>query len=364
MLKKWGMAAAAAACLLTGLASVAWADNSGKLYITVDAVDSEYWNEYIQGAQGIAQSLGKKADVIASNYNGAQLIAQYQALFSAGCKKCAIAGDASGAAFVKAWVERAQRAGAYIVTVWSRPDNIHPWTTAPKAWVAHTSFDGVKAGYEQTKALCTAMKGQGGIAAIKGAPDAPPAPQRIRGMKEALAKEPMCKNVKLLAIEVGNWEETKAQQITRTWIARFGKQLNGIMASNDGMAHGAVAALKAQGLNGKVFVTGADGSLDGLNGVKSGDMLMTMWNDPILQGAVSMSLAYAASVGDIDPAKLSQKQRDFYMREDVINAGNVDKYLAMKKANPKYTYAQIKGHWDQYIDVQIPPNANDPKQDQ
>jgi ribose transport system substrate-binding protein len=165
-------------------------------------------------------------------------------------------------------------------------------------------------------------------------------------------------------VEVGNWEETKAQSITRAWIARFGNQLNGIMASNDGMAHGAVAALKAQGLNGKIFVTGADGSLDGLNGVKSGDMLITMWNDPIAQGALTMYMAYAASIGDIDPAKLSQKQRDFYMGEAVVNASNVDKYLAMKKANQKYTYAYMKAHWNEFIDVQIPPNANDPKQDQ
>jgi ribose transport system substrate-binding protein len=347
-----------------GYPSAALADNSGNQYISVDAVDSEYWNEYIQGAQGIVESVGKHGNLIASNYNGAQLIAQYQAIFSAGCSKCAIAGDASGGAFVKPWVERAEKAGAYVVTVWSRANDIHPWNTAPKAWVAHTSFDGVRSGYEQTKALCEAMKGTGGLAAIKGAPDAAPAPQRIKGMKEALAKEQICKNVKLLAMEVGNWEETKAQGIVRAWVARFGDQLNAVMASNDGMARGAIAALREKGLNGKVFVTGSDGASDALNEIKAGDLQMTMWNDPVLQGAVAMSIAYAASIGDIDPSKLSEKQRDFYMNQEVVNPGNVDKFLALKKDHPKFTYEQMKGHWFDYIESQIPPNANNPKQDE
>ena len=364
MLKNFSKSLAVAGLMLSATMSVAHADNAGHLYIVVDAVDSEYWNTYIQGAQGVANSVGKKADVIASNYNGAQLIAQFQALFSAGCQKCAIAGDASGGAFVKPWVERAEKAGASIVTIWSRPDNIHPWTTAPKAWVAHMSFDGVKAGYEETKALCVALKGKGNIAALKGAPDAAPAPQRIRGLKNALAKEPMCKNIKLLAVEVGNWEETKAEAITRAWIARFGSQLNGIMASQDNMARGAIAALKSQGLNGKVLVTGADGSMDSFNEVKSGDLLMTVFNDPVLQGATAMSIAYGASIGDIDPAKLSQKQRDFYMDEQVVDKSNVDKYIALKNSHKTYTYAQMKGHWFDAAFQQIPPNANDPKQDQ
>ena len=352
------------AVALGGFARPAMADNSRNIYLAVDAVDSEYWSEFIQGGTAIADSVGKKANVVASNYNGPQLIQDFQAIFSAGCEKCAIAGDASGSAFVKPWVERAEKAGAFVVSDWNRADETHPWDTAPKAWVAHTSFDGVRSGYEQTKALCEAVGGKGGLVALKGAPASAPAPQRIKGMKDALAKEAACKDVKLLATEVGNWEEVKAQGIVRTWIARFGDDMKGIMASNDGMARGSIAALKEKGLNGKVFVTGSDGSQWALNAIKSGDMLMTMWNDPVLQGAVSIGIAYAAAVGDIDPAKLSHKQRDFYMVQEVVNKDNVDKFLQLKKERPKYTYAQLKDHLFDYIESELPPMANDAKQDQ
>jgi len=127
------------------------------------------------------------------------------------------------------------------------------------------------------------------------------------------------------------------------------------------MGRGAVAALKEKGLNGKVLVTGSDGSNIGLEMVKNGDMLATVWNDPVLQGAVSMSLAYAAAVGDIDAEKLSHAQRDFYLKQDVVTKDNVDKYLDLKKNAPKYTYDEIKKDFWKDSAGQIPEGANENK---
>ena len=86
------------------------------------------------------------------------------------------------------------------------------------------------------------------------------------------------------------------------------------------MGRGAVAALKEKGLNGKVLVTGSDGSNIGLEMVKNGDMLATVWNDPVLQGAVSMSIAYAAAIGDIDPEKLGLGKHHAAIDDDDIVA--------------------------------------------
>jgi ribose transport system substrate-binding protein len=144
----------------------------------------------------------------------------------------------------------------------------------------------------------------------------------------------------------------------RTWIACYGDKLNGIFASNDAMARGAVAALREKNLNGKIFVTGSDGSKVALDMVKSGDMLVTVWNDPVLQGAVSISLAHAAAVGDIDPEKLTHAQRDFYLKQEVVDKSNVDQYLALKANAPKYTYDQMKANFWKDSAGQIPVGAN------
>ncbi|MCQ8242218.1 sugar ABC transporter substrate-binding protein [Rhizosaccharibacter radicis] len=330
----------------------------GKLIVGIDETASEYWSEYLQGVHDIADSLGKDPVVLTSNYQGDQLLAQLGATYATGCRQCALATDPSSNAFVKAVVARSAKSKVRVVTLWNRPEDIHPWDTYPDYWVAHTSFDGVMSGYQQAMALCKALGGKGQIAAIEGVPSTPPAYQRIRGLKKALAE---CPGLKLLDIQVGDWQETKAQDIARTWVAHYGTGLQGIFASNDAMARGAVAALKEKGLNGKVLVTGSDGSNIALEMVKSGDMLVTIWNDPVLQGAISMSIAYAAAIGDIDPQKLTHAQRDFYLKEEPITKDNVDKYLALKKSQPKYTYAEMKQDFWKDSAGQIPEGANDNK---
>ena len=354
-----GLGAAALAAALALLAPAAGEEaRGGKLIIGIDESGSEYWNEYTQGAKDIAASLGKELTVLVSNYQGTQLLAQLGATYAAGCEACALATDPSSNAFVKAVVDRSARAKVHVVTIWNRPEDIHPWDTDPDYWVAHTSFDGVESGYDQGMALCKALGGKGKIAAVEGVPSTPPAYQRIRGLKKALAE---CPGLDLVDTQVGDWQETKAQNIARTWIARYGDQLQGIFASNDAMARGVVAALKEKNLNGKVLVTGSDGSGIGLDMVKSGDMLATVWNDPVLQGAVSVSLAYAAAVGDIDPQKLTHAQRDFYLKQDVVTKTNVDHYLALKKNAPNYTYADMKKDFWKDSAGPIPPGANDNK---
>ncbi|HTJ95179.1 MAG TPA: sugar ABC transporter substrate-binding protein [Pararobbsia sp.] len=331
------------------------ADASPKLIAGIDETASEYWAEYLRGVNDIAQSVGTQSTVIADNYQGDQLLAQLGAIYAGGCKQCSLVTNSTSNAYVKAVVDRSARAGVYVVTVWNRPENLHPWDTGDSKWIAHTSFDGVQSGYLQGMALCKALNGKGQIAAIEGVPSTPPAFQRMEGLKKALAE---CPGMKLVDTQVGEWQETKAQTIARTWLARYGDSLNGIFASNDSMARGAVAALREKQLNGKVFVTGSDGSKVGLDMVKSGDMLATVWNDAVLQGAVSMALAHAAAVGDVQPDKLTKAQRDFYLKQEVVTKDNVDHFLQLKASAPNYTYSDIKKDFWKESEGAIPAGAN------
>jgi ribose transport system substrate-binding protein len=352
------LAFGAAAAVLLGVSAPirsAKAAEAGQLIVGIDETASEYWSEYVQGAQDIANSLHKKLTIVTSNYQGSQLLAQLGAIYATGCAQCALATDPSSNAFVKAVVVRSARAHVPVVTIWNRPENIHPWDTEPQWWVAHTSFDGVMSGYYQASALCKALGGKGDIVAIEGVPSTPPAYQRIQGLHKALTE---CPGMKLLDTEVGDWQETKAENIVRTWIARYGSDIKGIFGSNDAMARGAVAALREKGLNGKIPVTGSDGSKVALDMVKDGDMLVTVWNDPVLQGAVSISLAHAAAVGDIDPQKLTHAQRDFYLAQQVVDKSNVDQYLARTANPPNYTYDAMKLNFWKDSAGEIPVGAN------
>ena len=71
-------------------------------------------------------------------------------------------------AFTKTFVEKIGDAGGFITTLWNRAEEIHPWDTAPDAWVANISFDGVDAGYQNGMALCKALNGTGEIVVLQG----------------------------------------------------------------------------------------------------------------------------------------------------------------------------------------------------
>lgn len=328
-----------------------------KILAGIDETGSEYWAEYIQGVKSVSESVGKQPTVIVSNYQGSQLLAQLGAAYATGAQNSCLVVDPSSNAFVKAVVDQASAASVCTVTIWNRPEDIHPWDTASKYWVAHTSFDGVECGYAVGKELCKALNGHGNIAAIEGVPSTAPAYQRMQGLHKALQEFP---DVKLVDIQDGEWQEVKAQNITRTWITRYGTKLNGIFASNDIMARGTISVLREHGLNGKIFVTGSDGAQNALDLIKQGDMLATEWNDPTLQGAVTTAIAYAAAVGDIDPEKLTHTQRDFYLQEEVVTKENIDKFLELKKSERKFSYDEMKSDLWKYSAGQIPVGAQVP----
>lgn len=315
------------------------------IYAGVGSASSEYWSAFTEGSKIVANSVSPKSEVkvLASEFEGQKLLEQFGAIFAKGCQGCAVAVDPASNAFTKALVTRADKAGAFMVTLWNRPDNIHPYDTASKHWVAHTSFDGVDSGYRNAKALIADMGGKGGIVALEGIPDNPPAKQRLRGLKKALAEHP---DVELLDVQTAEWDQAKAQSVTETWLSKYGSKVTGIFASNDGMGLGAVEALRGKGLAGKVPVTGSDGSKDVLEAIKSGDMVSTMYIDGAYQGAVSQSLAYAASTGKIDPAKLTNEQRDFYINQTLVTTDNVDEIMAKRPDPAKLSYPAIsKDFW-------------------
>ena len=68
-----------------------------------------------------------------------------------------------------------------------------------------------------------------------------------------------------------------------------------VVASNDGTAGGAIQALGAQGLAGKVIVTGQDAELAALQRIAKGTQSMTVYKpiQPLAYGAVELAVKLA-----------------------------------------------------------------------
>lgn len=96
---------------------------------------------------------------------------------------------------------------------------------------------------------------------------------RWEGFKEAcLDKRP---DIKLLSKAVGNWSTAEAMCDMTLWLQLF-PQIDGVVAANDGMALGAVQALKASNRLNGCLVSGVDATDDALKAVQQGEMSQTV----------------------------------------------------------------------------------------
>ncbi len=98
-----------------------------------------------------------------------------------------------------------------------------------------------------------------------------------------------------LAKQTGMWDASKAKDLMDTWLAAQGDKIEMVICNNDGMAMGAVEALKAT--NKSIPVVGVDAIPEALELIKAGSMLGTVLNDPLNQGKATLDLAVNAALG-------------------------------------------------------------------
>ncbi|MDR0283824.1 MAG: D-ribose ABC transporter substrate-binding protein [Propionibacteriaceae bacterium] len=81
-------------------------------------------------------------------------------------------------------------------------------------------------------------------------------------------------DMKMVAQETANWDQQEAFTKIET-LLQSNSDVQGIISGNDTMAMGAVAAVKAAGLEGKITVVGFDGAPDAVDAIKAGTLLAT-----------------------------------------------------------------------------------------
>jgi len=94
-----------------------------------------------------------------------------------------------------------------------------------------------------------------------------------------------------------NWDAAKAQATMEQYLTAENNKIDAALVLNDGMAGGVVAALKGQGLDGKVPVTGQDADKAALNRVALGTQLVSVGKDARLLGAGAGKVAVELCAG-------------------------------------------------------------------
>ena len=101
-----------------------------------------------------------------------------------------------------------------------------------------------------------------------------------------------------------NWDPALAQATMEQVLTAEGNDVDAVLAENDGMAGGAIAALEAQGLAGQVPVSGQDAEQAALNRVALGTQSLTVWKDARELGTAAAEAAIALC-GNPDASKIS-----------------------------------------------------------
>ncbi|MCT7046508.1 substrate-binding domain-containing protein, partial [Salmonella enterica] len=75
----------------------------------------------------------------------------------------------------------------------------------------------------------------------------------------------------LASYSTPDWSPDKAQEWVAGQITQYGDRIVGVYAANDGVASGAIAALKAANVSPMPVVTGQDAELSAIQRIVSGD---------------------------------------------------------------------------------------------
>jgi D-xylose transport system substrate-binding protein len=209
---------------------------------------------------------------------------------------------------------------------------------------AYISFDNTAVGEMQAQALIQ-LKPKGNYYLLGGAPTDNNAKMLREGQLKVLQPLADKGDIKIVGKQwVKDWSATEAMSIVENALTANGNKIDAVVASNDGTAGGAVQALAAQKLAGKVPVSGQDADLAAVRRVIAGTQAMTVYK-PLKQIASEAAKLAVQLVRNEKPAYSSQIDNGFKKVNSVLL-----KPIALTKSNIDilvkdgfYTQAQLAG---------------------
>jgi len=163
----------------------------------------------------------------------------------------------------------------------------------------YLTFDNVLVGKLQAEALLK-VKSSGNFVVIKGNKADANADFLRSGMVQAGVPDVGQSTVTHKAaseIYTDNWDPANAQNEMAQFLTANNNKIDIAFVENDGMAGGAIAALKSQGLAGQVPVSGQDGDAAALNRVALGTQTVDVWKDARLLGDATGQVAAQLAKG-------------------------------------------------------------------
>jgi D-xylose transport system substrate-binding protein len=168
------------------------------------------------------------------------------------------------------------------------------------AYEYYVSFNNVRVGEMQGQALLDALAARGTtakgkIVMINGAPTDPSSADYKTGAHKVLDGKVQIGR----EFDTPDWSPDKAQQQMEQAITALGRDnIVGVLSANDGMAGGAIAAMKRAGYTTMPPITGQDAELAAVQRILTGEQYMTIYLDIRTEAEKSAELAVALAKGE------------------------------------------------------------------
>jgi ribose transport system substrate-binding protein len=224
-------------------------------------------------------------------------------------------------------IDEAKKQGIPVVV-----SGVHVSTDVSAAVTADNKQGAKLAGEYMAKVL----NDKGKIAILLGTPGRDIIQNRENGFRDEIKKHA---GIKIVSEQIANLERAKAVTVTEN-ILQANPDIDAIWAANDEMALGALEAVRAKGLVGKIKIGGFDGTPDAVEAINKGEMQVSANQIPYEIGARAMAVSILVGQGKTPPVK------DIVLPMNLITTENVKDYLSKQEENQKAMIETLKKEYN------------------
>jgi len=215
----------------------------------------------------------------------------------------------AGSAQILSALEQATQRGVPVILV----DTDAPFDKK----VTYIGTNNRRGGQLAAKGLADAIGGPAEVALISGVPGNESQDERAQGFIDSVASD--YPKLKLVARQPANSERALGLTVMENILTAH-PAIKGVFATNDQMALGAMEALEARGLRGKIKIIGFDATKEAVQATVEGRLAGSVAQNPFLMGQRGVEAALAALDG-----KPVEKRID--TGTELVTAANAAKYL-------------------------------------
>ena len=184
----------------------------------------------------------------------------------------------------------------------------------------YVTCDNIEVGELQGRYLIDHIPNGSNIIVMSGAPTDNLALLFKQGAMNIINPAAQSGKVKIVTeLAVENWLPDNAMKIVENSLTQNRNNIQGILAPNDGTAGGAIQALDAQGLKGKVVITGQDAEAVAIQRIIAGEQSMTVYKDIVAQAVATVQAAKAIAEGNKASLKVSSRTSNKKMDVPTLN---------------------------------------------